>query len=591
MSNRNALAAQIFVEELARAGLRHVVLAPGSRNTPLVLAFAAHPAITAHSLLDERGGGFFALGLAMATGAPVAVVCTSGSAVANYFPAVVEAHQSRVPLLVLTADRPHELRHSGANQTIDQVKLFGDYALWSIDLGVPEAQPPALSLRHLRTTASRAFATANGLRKGVVHVNFPFRKPLEPTPVVGDLTEPPADATARDLNRPFTRVMRGTLMLPDEPLDMLAVAIETHARGLVVCGTNTPAHARAAIAMLAARCGYPLLADSASGLRWGRDGIVGTYDSFLGALPPNFPTPDIVLRFGDLPTSQALNDYLERAHPTYRVHISGDGTWADDMHRTTHFIHADEKLACMQLFERFEHRSGSAWLRAWRTLEAVTAQALRDTLASAPFHDATAVVALLDALPDEARLFAGNSLPVRHLDQFGVPAPKKLTAYVSRGASGIDGNVSTAFGIAAGSQQPTAALLGDVTLYHDLNGLLAARRLGVPLTLVLLNNNGGGIFHRLPIKDYDPAFTQFFVTPHALDFAHAARLFELDYVAAESREAVSEAVRASTSQRRSALIEVKTDAQHDLAQRRAVMVHVHAQLQAHAWQALKEVTA
>lgn len=585
MSNRNTFACEILVDELARAGLKHVVLSPGSRNTPLVLAFAQHAHIRAYSLLDERGSAFFALGLAMATDAPVAVVCTSGSALANYFPAVVEAHQSRVPLLVLTADRPHELRHSGANQTIDQVKFFGDYALWSVDLEVPEALPADLTLRHLRTTANRAFATANGLRKGVVHVNMPFRKPLEPTPLAGDTTQAPSDATARDLNRPFTRISRGVLALEDEQLDMLANAIETHPRGWVVCGTNTPAHAHHAIAMLSARCGYALVADGTSGLRWGRDNVIGTYDTFLGQLP-DLPAPDVILRFGDLPTSQALNTYLDSIRPAYRVHIAGDGVWADDTHRTTHFLQADEKLACMQLFNRFEHRTGGAWMRGWRAIEATTVDALRESLATAPFFDAVAVQTVLDTLPEGARLFVGNSLPVRHLDQFGIPMPKKLTTWASRGASGIDGNVSTAFGIAAASDAPTVAILGDVTLYHDLNGLLAAARVGVPLTIVLLNNNGGGIFHRLPIKDYDPAFTDFFITPHGLDFSHAAKLYGLGYVQASDRATLQHALSDSMTTRTATLIEVQTNAQDDLMHRRTVVGAAHARLKALAFEEL-----
>lgn len=568
--NRNTAYAQILVDELARAGLKHVVISPGSRNTPLVLAFAKHGGITAHSLLDERGAGFFALGLAMATGEAVAVLCTSGSATANYFPAVVEARQTRQPLIVITSDRPHELRDSGANQTIDQVKFFGSYPLWSVDMPLPEAQPSALFVRYLRTTANRAIATANGTPKGVVHLNVPFRKPLEPTPVATDTLDTPADALPRD--GAYTRVRVGRAALDDASLAELADVLRAEAQGLVVCGTNTPYEAHGAIVALARHLGYPILADGTSGLRFGYTEagvLVGGYDNFLAHLDASY-APRLVLRFGDLPTSQALGNYLEATRPDV-WHISGDGRWADDMHRVARFIIADEACTCQALQAHLPTRAMSAWAGKWLAHEART-WARIDAEMQARWFDGAAVYHALGALPSGASVFVGNSLAVRHLDQFGRPTARALHAYGNRGASGIDGNLATATGIAyAHRGAPHLAILGDVTLYHDLNSLLVAGRVGVAVVALVLNNNGGGIFRRLPIRDYEPTFTEHFITPHNLRYEGVAGAFGWGYQRAHDLESMARAMYSALTAQSSVLIEVFTDANDDLAQRQAIL--------------------
>lgn len=568
MANRNTLYAQIFVDELVRAGLRHVVLSPGSRNTPLVLAFARHGGLRVYSQLDERSAAFFALGLGLATGEAAAIVCTSGSAAANYFPAIVEAHQSQIPLLVLTADRPAELRHSGANQTIDQIKIFGDYALWAVDAALPEAEPPALSIRNLRALAGRALALANGPRAGVVHINLPLRKPLEPTPVPGDAVEAPADALPHADGEPFARVRAGVAALAERDADALAALIRQHPRGLIVAGPRavTPPQVPALLA-LAQASGYPILADAISGLRFGAPGVIGAYDSLLAFADALPPAPDLVLRFGAVPTSQRLNDYLNAIRPSARVHIRASGVWADDSHRTTHFYAADEALAAQQIAARLPGSPDRAYAEAWATLEAAAWDALGAGLHEESLFDAQAVYDAAALLPAGGALFAGNSLPIRHLDQFGQPRAQALHAYANRGASGIDGNVSTALGIAA-AQGPLALLVGDVTLYHDMNGLLALRRCGIPATIVLLNNDSGGIFHRLPIKDFEPEFSEYFLTAHGLDFRHAAALYGLEYQRVSTRDEFQQAFSSSVQRSEGArLIEVRTDAREDLRQR------------------------
>jgi 2-succinyl-5-enolpyruvyl-6-hydroxy-3-cyclohexene-1-carboxylate synthase len=574
--NRNTLYSEVLVDELARSGLKAIAIAPGSRNTPLVLAFAQHPRIQVYSLLDERSAAFFALGLAMASGNAVAMLCTSGSAVANFFPAIVEAHQSRIPLLVITADRPQELRFSGANQTIDQVKIFGDYALWSVDMSLPEADMLPEAFRNIRTTANRAMSTANGIRKGVVHLNVPFRKPLEPTPVPSDAQTPPEDALPRAMNAPYTTLHHGTLALNDPQIDMLANIIETYPKGIIVCGANTPAHAHHAISMLATHAHYPIFADGTSGMRFGFDKVIGGYDIFLNG-ETQWQSPDVVIRFGDVPTSQPLATYLDKIQATYRIHIVGDGVWADDSHRTTHLLMADEKLACMQVLRRFETRVGSAWLRHIQAIEHATWQIISTHLQDGVYSDGQVVYDVIDTLSPNSVVFIGNSLPVRNLDQFGKPTPKRIMAYGNRGASGIDGNISTALGIAAHDpQKPLVAIVGDITFYHDMNGLLGLRRLNIPITIVLINNDGGGIFHRLPIKDYEPTFTDLFITPHGLDFAHAAHLYGLEYTLANDSTSFKSALADSVTNKKMSVIEVKTDAKQDLAKRKRMIEAVKA---------------
>lgn len=568
--NANVFVADIFVDELARGGLRHACIAPGSRSTPLTLAFSAHPDIAVHSLLDERSAGFFALGLAMATQQPVAMLCTSGSAAANFFPAVVEARMSNVPLIVLTADRPHELRHSGANQTIDQIKLYGHYALWSVDMALPEASPAELSVRNVRTTAARALATAGGLTKSVVHINFPFRKPLEPTP------EEALQHVFTNEARPFTRITHGRL-LPDE-LDVseLARLIATHERGVIVCGPRCEGDSFSrSVAQLSERSGYPIFADALSGLRFGNPNVISCYDAFLSHSGASVAfTPDVVIRFGAVPTSATLCNALSRSGAAHRIHVVQDDGWADDDHRTTWLLQADPTATCDALAPHLGSRGPTEWSLRVHRFEHESRTMLQEALGAGEWFDGAAVHELLEALPEGARLFAGNSLPIRHVDEFGFARRSCFSVFGSRGASGIDGNISTALGIAAADlAAPCVALVGDVTLYHDMNGLLAVRRFGLNnATIIVLNNNGGGIFHRLPVARLEPPFTQLFLTPHDLNFEHAAALYNLNYVRANNREELRACLHARFSgQPGSAqFIEVPTDARRDLAQRKAI---------------------
>ncbi|MEQ8674233.1 MAG: 2-succinyl-5-enolpyruvyl-6-hydroxy-3-cyclohexene-1-carboxylic-acid synthase [Aggregatilineales bacterium] len=604
--NRNTLYSEIFVDELARSGLTAVCAAPGSRHTPLMLAFAKHPDIKVYSHLDERSASFFALGLALASDSPVAVICTSGTAGANMYPAIIEAHQSRVPLIVITADRPAELRHSGANQTIDQIKMFGDFVLWFVDTALPEANPPAVAIRNLRTTANRAYATANGLRKGVVHINMPFRKPLEPTPVEGDVVEvepnpyPKEELPYRNpfpAGRPFTHISFTQEQYPDSSqADNLMRWIGESPKGIIFCGDRAVNHQTQTIDRLSAVTGYPIFADFTSGFRY--QSQYGTSEKLLEAFETFLPhlkheSPDIVIQIGGEATSKATLTYFETINPKHYVLLSESGDWISSSHKLTALIQANPLSTCeyiaegiRQIKEDGEYLPDTNWVNKLISYEATTWQVIDHEMQTGAYFDGGVVYDMVDLIPNESTLFAGNSLPVRLLDQFGKPQNKRIYTYANRGASGIDGNISSALGAgAARPDKPLVAVVGDITFYHDMNGLLAVHRCGVPITLVLLNNNGGGIFHRLPIKDFEPEFTEYFLTPHGLDFSHAAKMYGLehtliDVTADNAREHFRQVFSESVNARKSSLIEVRTDALRDLARRDEIVKAVQENLSA-----------
>lgn len=567
MANRNTLWAELLVTELARAGLKHVCLAPGSRSTPLVLAFAAQPELTLYTHLDERSAAFFALGLARASGSPVALLCTSGTAAANFYPAVVEAHQAAIPLIVLTADRPFELRDSGANQSINQLKMYGSFALWAVDVTVPEAQPSAQLIRSLRTLAARAYAVANGIRPGVVQLNMPFRKPLEPSPVATDVLDLPGGSLARA--DAFTTINRVTPRLTDAQVQELAEAVSPCKNGVIICGVDCPRDLdfRQALGELARQTGFPIFADATSGIRFTGLEVLAGFDSYVSQ--PHLPKADCILHFGRAPTSVALQHYVLSCDASEHWHIAATGIWSDEQHTLNRFIQSDEAAFCRALsgsLAQRNYRAEGALKAALEHLEATTWTFWQRQLPEQYFDGAVAFE-LVQQLPDNSVLFVANSLAVRHLEQFGV-AKNSVAAYANRGASGIDGNVSTALGLGAATDKPLYLLIGDLTLYHDMNGLWGLRYLNRDVTLVLLNNQGGGIFRRLPVAHYEPDFSQYFLTPSELDFKHVAALYELDYYKVSSLAGFRTALAAPAARK---LIDVQTDSTQDAALRQDLL--------------------
>ena len=577
-ANRNAIWARAFVEELARAGVREICLSPGSRSTPLVLAAAALPELRIFTHLDERCAGFFALGVAKAAGRPAAVITTSGTAAANLYPAVIEASQAEVPLLVLTADRPHRLRDSDGNQAMDQLRLYGEHVRRFFEMAPPAVE--SRSLRHVRVLAARAVAEALGAPAGPVHVNFPFDKPLEPAPVEADFPprfhrDHPLAAFGREEGRPFTRVGRRRPQASAREIESLAALLRSAGPGLIVAGpSNEPGRAGPAAVGLAAASGFPLLADPLSGARYGpRRGalVLGRYDLFLrdpalrGALRPR-----VILRVGASPTSSALHRFLEESHESRQIVIDAGHRWKDHLAVAGDYARADPAHLLDALSAALPRVVSDDWRRRWERLERRTEEIVSRMLKEPVLSEPSVLAGVARAVPEGGSLFVSSSMPVRDLDAFAAPREEPLRVAANRGASGIDGIVSTAFGMAAGRRRPVVAVLGDIALHHDTNGLLAARRHDLEVIFVVLHNDGGGIFHHLPIRAHEPEFTSFFATPHGLDFRHAAALHSLPYRRVSESGELDAAIRERLAEGGSAIIEVRTDRDEGVRVRRAI---------------------
>ena len=574
-ANRNMLWASTFVDELARAGLRAAVIAPGSRSTPLAFAFAANPRVTVYSLLDERSAAFFALGIGLQSGIAAAVLCTSGTAAANFLPAIVEANHARVPLLVLTADRPPEARSSGANQTVDQLKLYGDQVRWFQDVALPESNPSELMLRYLCSLADRALAVAAGTPAGAVHLNFPFRKPLEPTIAPGDTDRSSAAGGTKDRERPQLQITSAAQAPSVEQVRAVVDMLQGYRRPLIVCGPRCAGPAFVvAVQRLAARARVPLLADALSGVRFAHrpEGaavlVFGLYENYIGSAV--LPDPDLILRFGAPPISAALERLIDGTDAP-QILISDSGVYEDPSHRLSALFRCDPAELCDSASEAIAAHpplNAAGWAGQWAACEARAATAIAAAFASNGV-EGSVVAAVATAQPAASPLFIGNSLPVRHLDQFAAVCISQVAVYCNRGASGIDGTISSALGVAASSGQRVTVLLGDLAFYHDLNALLALRRCGLQAIVVVLNNDGGGIFRRLPVAQFDPIFTDLFLTPHGLEFSGAAALFGLRYQLVDHIREFGAAFSAAMGRSGSQLIEVRTDsAAHELVRQR-----------------------
>jgi 2-succinyl-5-enolpyruvyl-6-hydroxy-3-cyclohexene-1-carboxylate synthase len=519
-----------FVDELARAGVRHVCVSPGSRSTPLAMLVAEHPGVRLWMHYDERSAAFFGLGIARASREPVALVCTSGSAAANYFPALIEARYARVPLVVLTADRPPELRQNGAPQTIDQVKLYGDHAKWFFDLPLPEGTAEAL--RFVRTLAGRAAATARAAPAGPVHLNLPFREPLVPVAGPTAAERDPVAVGGRDDGAAYASVHDARRSPEPALLDRLAGELGGLERGLILCGPQDDPELAPAVAALAATLGYPILADPLSGVRCGRHDrslVLDAYDAFLrdGAFV-EATAPQVVLRFGAMPTSKPVLLYLQRHPDARQIVVDGGAGWQEPTSLAATHVWADGARLGRGLVERIgaSAGAGSAWPRRWLAVDRAARSAIEGALAEIdePF-EGRVFAELAGLLPEGATLFAGNSMPVRDLDTFFPSRAEAVALLANRGTNGIDGVVSTALGASVVSNGPLVLVIGDLSLYHDMNGLLATRLHGLDATIVLLNNDGGGIFSFLPQASQAEHFELLFGTPHGLDFRPAVEMY------------------------------------------------------------------
>ncbi|MBE9124578.1 MULTISPECIES: 2-succinyl-5-enolpyruvyl-6-hydroxy-3-cyclohexene-1-carboxylic-acid synthase [unclassified Coleofasciculus] len=558
--NTNTVWASILAETLTRLGLTTAIICPGSRSTPLTVAFAQQSQIEAIPVLDERSAGFFALGLARKSGLPVALVCTSGTAGANFYPAVIEAKESRVPLLVLTADRPPELRDCHSGQTIDQVKLYGNYPNWQTELAVPSLEMGML--RYLRQTLIYAWERSLFPVPGSVHLNLPFRDPLAPIPQYDTETLQSQFQPAE-----FFAAISPTFPLPT-PVRLIAHG-EAHSllpipypewqqcpQGIIIVGLAQPQHPKeycGAIAQLSKALRFPVLAEGLSPLRnyaQVNPYLISTYDLILrNRQLAQQLAPALVIHIGELPTSKELRLWLDEYQPRRWI-IDSSHHNLDALHgKTTHLRMSVEALVATDWVTDVTDEGGSwkagelgsivsipNYLQQWCEAEAkVRATVDQEMAAMKQLFEGKAAWLLSQCLPPGTPLFIANSMPVRDVEFFWVPGNTGVQPWFNRGANGIDGTLSTALGIAH-RHQSSVMLTGDLALLHDTNGFLLKNKIVGHLTIVLINNNGGGIFEMLPISKFDPPFEEFFATPQAVNFAQLCLTYGVEHQLIESWE-------------------------------------------------------
>ena len=567
--NINSLWCSVLVETLVRSGVTQAVISPGSRSTPLTMAFARHPQIEAVPVLDERSAGFFALGLAKQQGRPTVLVCTSGTAGANYFPAVIEAQESGVPLIVMTADRPPEMRDCSSGQTIDQLKLFGGHVNWQHEFAVPEARMELL--RYMRQATVQAFDRALGPVAGPVHLNAPFRDPLPPV----------EDKTADALKGQDWEAFFSMTVVPPvktSPASLVPVA----ARGLIIAGPAQPTDPRrwsGAVWTLAKHHGWPVLADALNPLRTHASAeatLVTAYDAILRspAMAKKL-RPEFVVCIENWPTSKVLREWLTEWNvPTMLLTASAQNR--DPLHgRTWHFRHGIEEVS-MSTAQTFPDAGAEAYEAAWRQAEAEARGLIDVSLADDGAFEGSVVWKLSRHLPDGTPLFIANSMPVRDAEYFWAASDRRVRVLVNRGANGIDGTLSTALGVAHGNR-PAVLLTGDLALLHDTNGFLSAQHLRGSLTIVLINNHGGGIFDHLPVAQFDPPFEKFWATPQDVDFNKLCAAYGVSHTVVRDGEHLVESI-STLPDSGVRVLEVLTDRKHDAAFRKKLFAEVAAAL-------------
>lgn len=533
--NRNILWTETFFERLGFLGVKYACISPGSRNTPLTISLAKNKKIKSYVNIDERSSGFFALGLAMASRSPVLLVCTSGTAAAEFYPAIIEAYQQRVPLIVCTADRPPELIGRGANQTIYQDNIYENHIRWFINAGLPDAAED--SLRKLTMLADEAYTVSTTMDPGPVHINFPFRKPFEPHMFTDEISEQTLDSigssiSAKPLNTENNDIVTGVKdkeNLQEKLLNELVDNIKKYRKGLIVAGPgNHNVSFSEKCFRLAKILNYPVIADGTSQLRFGpgnKNNILANFEGYLRT--PAFMQdmqPEIIIHFGRVPTSRGIEMYYENINPEYFI-VNEFGEWFDPYHKARAVIAMEPAVFCDKLSERLEGIKNSFdqhdWLNTFLKAEEKTGMLRKEIIETAEFpFEGRIITEVLKNLPDPSSLMVSNSMPVRDLDYFAPVSEKRIHIFQNRGASGIDGITSTALGIAAAKQEPVVLITGDLAFYYDLNGLLASLKYSIPLVVVLINNNGGGIFDMLPVSACTDVFNEYFTTPHNLDFSH-----------------------------------------------------------------------
>ncbi|WP_107669532.1 2-succinyl-5-enolpyruvyl-6-hydroxy-3-cyclohexene-1-carboxylic-acid synthase [Cyanothece sp. BG0011] len=530
--NINTLWSSIIVETLSRLGLTTAVICPGSRSTPLTLAFARHPHIETIPILDERSAAFFALGIAKRTHLPVALICTSGTAGANFYPAVIEGKESQVPLLIFTADRPPELRNCHAGQTIDQVKLYGNYCNWYTELALPSLEIQLLS--YLRQTIIAAWDHALVPYQGIVHLNCPFREPLAPI-VDPDMANLFTDINFDDF---FLNIYKGDkeLLRTDFLYNYLNHWF-SHSKGIIIVGVSNPKNTYLyckQIIRLSTLLNYPVLAEALCPFRNNIEkfpNLINTYDILLrnNELADKL-VPDVVIQIGEFPTSKELRQWLTN-HQVQHWVIDSRPDSLEPLHNNTHYIRADIHHLDMEYEEKYRPQKPDLfYLKQWKKVNKIINRNIKANLdKTKDLIEAKLPFLLSQTLPEETPIFIANSMPVRYAEFFWMPNKRQLMPYFNRGANGIEGTLSTALGVAHKAKS-SVLITGDLALLHDTNGWLIRQHFQGHLTIILVNNNGGGIFEMLPIAKEESFFESYFATPQHIDFAQLCSTYNIEHI-------------------------------------------------------------
>lgn len=600
-----------FIDELTHQQVTDVVISPGSRSTPIALLMAEHPHMNVWLNIDERSAAFFALGMSKAKRKPVALLCTSGTAAANYYPAIAEAKLSRVPLLVLTADRPHELREVGAPQAMDQINMYGSHVKWSMDMALPQSDPGMID--YIRTKAARAAHLCQTIPAGPVHLNFPLREPLIPDVKSVANVFP----KRREQHPHHVIVNEGTLQLNQSTLQSMASTLYCCERPLIVCGPIDKTGFSEAVTRLAVELNIPVLADPLSQLRCGTHNqalIIDSYDVFLrDDQMKEWLKPDLIIRFGAMPVSKVYLQYMQM-HADCEQIIIDEAGWRDPTLLTSEMIYAEPVQLCHQLtrfikniadtteatntsytsdvskvsnsFKDVIRASNSAhhnkdiavksvWTERWKKLNFETKAA---TLQLIEQFDQTfegrLFTELSNTLKESCTLYVANSMPIRDMDSFFYKTEVNVRVLANRGANGIDGMISSALGASTVDNHPHILILGDLSFFHDLNGLLASKLHQLNLTIVLVNNDGGGIFSFLPQAEHPKHFEELFGTPHGLQFKHVVNMYGATYNKMTHWDSFSDLLKEGMSAEGVHVIEINTDRHSNVTMHRDVWKHV-----------------
>lgn len=564
--NTNTIWASVLVETLSRLGLKTAVICPGSRSTPLAIAFALHEGIEAIPILDERSAAFFGLGIAKRTGLPTVLVCTSGTAGANFYPAIIEARESRIPLLVLTADRPPQLRECHSGQTIEQVRLYSNYPNWQIELAVPSADIG--QLRYLRQTIVHAWERSLFPTPGIVHLNLPFDDPLAPLPDGKDLRAIASYFQERDFFAGISP-FRSPILSPDPTFGSeLIEQWQKYSQGIIIGGLAQPQDPQdycLAIAALSKYFGFPVLAEGLSPLRNYADlnpNLICTYDPILRNLELAAKlAPEIVIQIGELPTSKQLRSWLEKTQAPRWIIDSSHHNF-DPLHGFATHVRTSLKELTARIPDTHSSIESNNYFSLWQCADAEVKNNIISIMEETELIIESKIAWLISQYaPPQSQVYVANSMAVRNVEFFWMPSDRQIQTFFSRGANGIDGTLSTVLGIAHQSNN-TILLTGDLALLHDTNGFLIGKNLNVNLTIVLVNNDGGGIFQTLPISKFEPQFTEFFATPQRVDFQKLCNTYNIEYQKIDNWQQLKDSLGRS-DRPGIRVVEIKCDRLHD----------------------------